>query len=344
MASILSHMSIPVGKKKKKTIEQIVQSTKDSFMIILNSTQSQAEVDADVDANVSIAADDHSSNSLTTMKSEVSNKKLSAIFSNAVSTLSKRLTYMKVLLYGDVNDYISTSTTSSIGSDVDETKIYKLSQIIQDEDIFLDFLLNFAVVPFESRKDIALIFNNLIRKDIAEFVDYVYIHRVKIIVSLVNGYHNNDIALSCGSMIREVIRYEKLHACILYSFDYIDKYVNNDMKCLPGSEKGVVVNIGTDPDTDHHQLSLNEANDTSNTSTQPLIWDFFNTFVHLPNFDVSSDAFNTLRELLLVTKHKKLVSNFLDSFYDLMFEKYEVRVDETFRVVKSNLNVLFSYC
>ena len=60
------------------------------------------------------------------------------------------------------------------------------------------------------------------------------------------GYGHPEVALNCGSMLREAARHEKARR-ILFS---------------------------------------------------PHIWAFFDTYVHLPNFDVASDSFTTLRDLL----------------------------------------------
>jgi calcium binding protein 39 len=52
----------------------------------------------------------------------------------------------------------------------------------------------------------------------------------------------------------------------------------------------------------------------------PHIWAFFDTYVHLPNFDVASDSFATLRDLL--TKHKAVAADFLEKEYEQVFTKY----------------------
>mmetsp|Transcript_29951 Transcript_29951/g.39378 ORF Transcript_29951/g.39378 Transcript_29951/m.39378 type:complete len:344 (-) Transcript_29951:321-1352(-) len=50
------------------------------------------------------------------------------------------------------------------------------------------------------------------------------------------------------------------------------------------------------------------------------LWPFFDDYVHNSNFDVASDAFATLRELL--TKNKEVAAQFLDAHYDAVFEHY----------------------
>lgn len=93
------------------------------------------------------------------------------------------------------------------------------------------------------------------------------------VLKLMDGYLVPDIALSCGSMLRECARHDELAIAMLHS--------------------------------DH-------------------LWMFFDTYVHLPNFDVSSDAFNTLRDLLTTTRNKSIASEFLNTQYEKVFSKYEI--------------------
>ena len=44
------------------------------------------------------------------------------------------------------------------------------------------------------------------------------------------------------------------------------------------------------------------------------VWCFFDVYLHQPTFDMASDAFATLRDLL--TTHKAIAKNFLDENYD----------------------------
>lgn len=54
------------------------------------------------------------------------------------------------------------------------------------------------------------------------------------------------------------------------------------------------------------------------------LWLFFDSFVHLPNFDVASDAFNTLKEILAGSRNKQIAAEFLEERYDEVFSKYQV--------------------
>jgi len=57
------------------------------------------------------------------------------------------------------------------------------------------------------------------------------------------------------------------------------------------------------------------------------MWLFFDVYVHLPNFDVASDAFSTLRELL--TRDRTIASAFLNAQYDKFLKKYEKLLSST---------------
>jgi calcium binding protein 39 len=137
-----------------------------------------------------------------------------------------------------------------------------MSQLIQ----------NIERIPFEGRKDAALIFNNLMRKNVAGFSTYI-LDNFQLVTTLIEGYMNPYSALSCGSMVRECVRHDSLASAILYSDD---------------------------------------------------IWAFFEVYVHLPNFEVASDAFNSLRDLLTTSRNKTIAAKFLETNYDNVFHHYDL--------------------
>ena len=127
-------------------------------------------------------------------------------------------------------------------------------------------------MPFEARKDAALIFNNLMRKNIANFADYVLEGFAVVVGKIIHGYEHSDCALNCGSMLRECVRHDALAEAILNSVH---------------------------------------------------LWKIFDSYVHLPNFEVASDAFNSLRDLLVTAKNKRIAATFLDAQYEAVFQHYE---------------------
>ncbi|ETW05200.1 hypothetical protein H310_04191 [Aphanomyces invadans] len=174
-----------------------------------------------------------------------------------VDIVTKRLYQIKVMLYGEVGQEESSPQ-----------KCAQLASLLIADNTLPRLVLNLADLPFEARKHVAQIYNNFIRRDLSGFVAYIE-RQPQIMSALVRGYENADIALNCGTMLRESIRHESLARQVLYSDD---------------------------------------------------LWKFFDIYVHLPNFDVGSDAFATFKDLL--TRHKSLVSVFLDTHFDQAFEKY----------------------
>ncbi|RLN50014.1 hypothetical protein BBJ28_00006327 [Nothophytophthora sp. Chile5] len=157
-------------------------------------------------------------------------------------------------------------------------------------------------LPFEARKQFAQVFNNLMRRDLSGFVDYVE-RKPEILSALVAGYENPEVALNCGTMLREVrqahgrsfvfgmrqsIRHEILAGKILYS---------------------------------------------------PDLWKFFDVYVHLPNFEVGSDAFATFKDLF--TRHKTLAAAFFTSNFDVVFAKYNcLLMSENYVTRRQSLKLL----
>lgn len=52
----------------------------------------------------------------------------------------------------------------------------------------------------------------------------------------------------------------------------------------------------------------------------PDLWKFFEVYVHLPNFEVGSDAFASFKDLL--TRHKTLTAQFFTARFDQVFTAF----------------------
>ncbi|DAZ93625.1 TPA: hypothetical protein N0F65_003765 [Lagenidium giganteum] len=192
-----------------------------------------------------------------------------------VDEVTKRLNQMKLLLYGEGDQ------------DAKPEKCAQLSQLLMASGLIPKLITGLEKIPFEARKHFAQVYNNLIRRDLSGFVAYVDKQPV-ILSALVAGYENAEIALNCGSMLRESIRHEVLAKRLLYSED----------------------------------LSK-----------------FFDVYVHLPNFEVGSDAFATFKDLL--TRHKDLTSQFFTAKYDEVFTKYnKLLTSENYVTRRQSLKLL----
>uniref|UniRef100_A0A0K0EE37 Calcium-binding protein 39-like n=1 Tax=Strongyloides stercoralis TaxID=6248 RepID=A0A0K0EE37_STRER len=177
----------------------------------------------------------------------------------AIEEVSRSLQQVKNVIYGQD------------GQEPNNEQVGQLAQEIYGASVIPLLIKHLNRFDFESKKDVALIFNNLLRRQIgtrSPTVEYLST-RPEILRILVKGYESPDIAISCGSMIRECIRHEHLAKIILYSDNF---------------------------------------------------YDFFQ-YVEVSSFDIASDAFTTFKEL--ITKHKTLAAEFLDTNYDKFFEHYQ---------------------
>ena len=58
----------------------------------------------------------------------------------------------------------------------------------------------------------------------------------------------------------------------------------------------------------------------------PLLWQFFDSYVHLRNFEIAADSFSTLKAILTTSRNQSIAGEFLESHYDGVMEHYEVFV------------------
>jgi len=176
----------------------------------------------------------------------------------AMQEIAAALQGMKLLLYGD--DKIEPSPTAP----------QDLAEEFGQNNLWLEIVDNLNALAFEARRDLVIIFGNLIRRQIGSkypLVDYLE-KNTAVLDSLCKGYEDPENALTCGQMLRVCIEYEPLAKHLLHSLNFAK---------------------------------------------------FFH-YVETGGFDIASDAFSTFKELL--TKHKVLCAEFLESNYDTVFDQY----------------------
>lgn len=105
----------------------------------------------------------------------------------------------------------------------------QLSQEMYNSGLLLVLLRNLHRIDFEGKKDTAQIFNNILRRQIGTrtpTVEYICT-APEILFTLCRGYEQQEIALNCGTMLRECIRYEALAKIILNSEHFMNffKYI-----------------------------------------------------------------------------------------------------------------------
>ncbi|TKR80532.1 hypothetical protein L596_014594 [Steinernema carpocapsae] len=208
---------------------------------------------------------------------ENNDKKNDKKVEKAVDDVNRWLQAMKVVIYGQE------------GQEPNTEQVANLAQETYSLNILPMLIKNLTKLDFESKKDVALIFNNLLRRQIgtrSPTVEYLCA-RPNEILTLLNGYDVSDIAITCGQMLRECIRHEHLARIVLCSEDF---------------------------------------------------YNFFR-FVEVSTFDIASDAFSTFKDV--ITKHKAMCAEFLDTNYDRFFEQYgKLLLSENYVTRRQSLKLL----
>ncbi|KAI8854394.1 Mo25-like protein [Chytridium lagenaria] len=124
--------------------------------------------------------------------------------------ISKNLIAMKVILYGDGE------------SDPVPESVAQLSHEVYSSDLLPLLIQNIFKIEFEAKKDVAQVFNNLLRRQVGtRFPTAEYIcSRPELLISLLQGYENQEIALNCGMILRECLRHEILARIVLESTSF----------------------------------------------------------------------------------------------------------------------------
>ncbi|XP_027150848.1 calcium-binding protein 39 isoform X3 [Coffea eugenioides] len=177
----------------------------------------------------------------------------------AMEEVEKNIMTMRALVSGD----------GEVEPNADQ--ISQMAIEICNEDVISLFIHKLPILGWEARKNLVHCWSILLKQkvdDICCCVQYMENH-LELLDFLVVCYDNKEIALHCGSMLRECIKRPSLAKYILGSPSF----------------------------------------------------ELFFKFVELPNFDVSSDAFSTFKDLL--TKHESSVAEFLSAHYNEFFEHYE---------------------
>lgn len=167
----------------------------------------------------------------------------SVLLSQAQEDLSKQLINMKALLFGTESEQQSDIVLAQLSQEMYNTGnaefsfatlswqilILIVSLCLCPPGLLLLLIRNMNRIDFEGKKDAVQIFNNILRRQIgtrSPTVEYICT-KPDILYSLCRGYEQQDIALSCGTMLRECVRYEALTKIILNSEHFYDffKYV-----------------------------------------------------------------------------------------------------------------------
>ncbi|KAH0542787.1 hypothetical protein FGG08_002835 [Glutinoglossum americanum] len=187
-------------------------------------------------------------------------------------------------------------------------QVYQLITSLIQEDLLLLLAVAIPKLPFETRKDAQVIFSYVFRykppnspmatEPLA--LNHVINSRPEVIVALCKGYEHRESAMSCGTVLREVLKHDAVAAIILYDEPKSGSLTNVANGANAG--KGIAAIQYETPQTG-----------------QGIFWRFFD-WVEAGGFEISTDAFSTFRDIL--TKHKPLVSSYLSKNFTLFFGRY----------------------
>ena len=247
---------MPIFGKSSKSPADVVRSLKDTLLVLESEELSIATVGAP-DAARRISA--------TQVSGDKKQKKVQ-------EDLSKQLQNIKSLLLGseasapvgaaDIGEGSGSGSQSEI--------VAQFSQEVYQSGLLLLLLRNLHRINFEGKKDVVQGFNILLHRQEGTrtpTVEYICTNPL-IVFTLCRGYEEQDIALHCGNMLRECVKYEALAKALLYAEQF---------------------------------------------------YDFFE-YVQVSTFDIAADAFATFKDLL--TKHKAIAADFLETNYETVFENY----------------------
>eukprot|EP00092_Neocalanus_flemingeri_P024713 GFUD01026802.1.p1 GENE.GFUD01026802.1~~GFUD01026802.1.p1 ORF type:complete len:337 (-),score=75.32 GFUD01026802.1:148-1158(-) len=245
----------------------------------------------------------------------------------------------------DVSKQLVNITTLLFGADNEQQSdivLAQLSQEMYNSGLLLLLLRNLHRIDFEGKKDAAQIFNNVLRRQIGTrtpTVEYICT-TPEIVFTLCRGYEQQEIALNCGTMLRECVRYEALAKIVLHSDHFIDffKYVEVSTFDIASDAFATFKELLTR----HKMLAADflEAN-------YDLVFQHYQQLLHSDNYVTKRQSLKLLGELLLdrhnfsvMTKYisnpdnLKLMMNMLkEKARNIQFEAFHV-----FKVFVANPN------
>lgn len=132
----------------------------------------------------------------------------------AVEDITKQLQACKNILYGTGDQ------------DPHAELVAQLAQAYYDSNMFTALVKHLARLDFEAKKEVVQIFGILLRRQIgARFptVDF-FVAKNEILFILLKGYEQPEVALNCGMILRECLRYEPLAKIIINQEQFYDLF------------------------------------------------------------------------------------------------------------------------
>lgn len=214
---------------------------------------------------------------------------------------SRYLKQMKLILNGDEENEPQPDQISLLAQEIYQTDCLHL------------LIIHLYNLSFDSRKDVSILFSNLLRRKIGNkspTVDYLINTKPEILILLIKGHENHETGLICGSIIRDCIKFEIINSFILSNrvfWNYFS-YVQNE-----------IFEIATDAFTTLHDLlSLHKklvSEFLTNNYDQFSI--HINKLIQLKNYVVKRQSVRLLSELVLNRSNQYFLNRYFDDTVNL---------------------------
>jgi calcium binding protein 39 len=224
----------------------------------------------------------------------------SKVMKKAVDEMSGILSQMYTVFYGEA------------GADPSQDQIVLLSNEILNTDLIQQWVTHIVQLDFEARKDLSLVFNHLLRRQIgsrAPTVEWVA-RNPKLLEDLVQGYTNPEIVLNCGAMIRDAIKYEPLCKLILNAPSFW-----NFFKFVESSNFDIASDAFT---TFKDLLTVHKpmAAEFLEKNYEKFFWSYYD-LLHSENYVTKRQSLKLLGELLLDRANFNVMTKFISSSTNL---------------------------
>jgi calcium binding protein 39 len=215
----------------------------------------------------------------------------------AQEEVSKHLSNIAGMLFGGDNEQQS------------DIVLAQLSQEMYNSGLLLLLLRNFHRIDFEGRKDTTQIFNNVLRRQIGPrtpTVEYICT-KPEIVFTLCHGYERQEIALNCGAMLRECIRYEALTKILLHSEQFYDffKYVEVSTFDIASDAFATFKELLTK----HKMLAA----DFLETNFDRVFSEHYQKLLHSDNYVTRRQSLKLLGELLLDRHNFSVMTRYISN-------------------------------
>jgi len=214
--------------------------------------------------------------------------------------ISKNVAAMKYIIYGD-NEHGPNPENAAL-----------LANEIQACDLLPLIVLHIGKLEFETKKDVASVFNNILRRQIGPrypTVEYICTH-TDILDNLVKGYDSPEVALTCGSMLRECIKHEAIAKILLHSDNLWEFFKYVEMPNFEIASDGFAT--FKELLTKHKALSAEFLE-----KNYDQIFEKYTQLLHSPNYVTRRQSLKLLGELLLDRANFNIMTRYISSSSNL---------------------------